>query len=366
MFACGTPYGGALTSTVSLARIASHHGADVRVLAAAGDAYVANRRRIGAAIKLGHVSRRAASVAWHLVELSTRRTELREVDGFPVHRTNDVPAALRALPQRPDAIILNSLRPLDLRRALDVGDSWGCPIEWVLRETTSLAAIKAMPDAFDALAANSPPLVDEVVARTARECAYVPSHIQLAAAPPAVRSKILLVNPVAFHGADVAFALAGAMPDQEFVLQESWPLVNADRAALERCAARHRNVEVRARVPPGHLFHDTLLLLAPHSGDELRYSRPRVVLEAQSLGIPVVATDLPGLRSASAVPELLVEPGASATTWQAAIERAIAEYEAFSIDARRITSDDSFDAACVWRRFAATLASMGVTWRGAG
>jgi glycosyltransferase involved in cell wall biosynthesis len=52
------------------------------------------------------------------------------------------------------------------------------------------------------------------------------------------------------------------------------------------------NVEVRPFTSdPARVFRDARVLLVPHRVD----NRPRVVLEAQTNGIPVIATDHPGL-----------------------------------------------------------------------
>ncbi len=146
------------------------------------------------------------------------------------------------------------------------------------------------------------------------------------------------------------------MPDVRFVFQESWPLDEGVRPALESRLAGLANVELRAVVEPAMVFRDAKLLLAPHIGRDQRLNRPRVVVEAQHLGVPVVASDRPGLRSVVASPELLVPCDASIEQWTLVISRALERYDACVQAARfAAATDPGLDADAVWNGFAALL-----------
>jgi glycosyltransferase involved in cell wall biosynthesis len=71
------------------------------------------------------------------------------------------------------------------------------------------------------------------------------------------------------------------------------------------------NVEFRPRREPGRLYEDSRVLLVPYADD----NRPRVVLEAQACGIPVLAFDRPGLKEAVGPGGLLVAPTAGPQAW---------------------------------------------------
>jgi glycosyltransferase involved in cell wall biosynthesis len=82
------------------------------------------------------------------------------------------------------------------------------------------------------------------------------------------------------------------VPEVPFVVQESWPLNPEVLAAVQQQVAATGNVELRRAAPPGPwLYGDARVLLVPYRVD----NRPRVVLEAQANGIPVVAADSPAL-----------------------------------------------------------------------
>lgn len=177
-------------------------------------------------------------------------------------------------------------------------------------------ALRHLPDrAGDHTIANSQTLVAGAAARGV-EAAFVPSVIELApmAVPP--RDEVaLLVNPVATHGLDRVAPLATARPDISIVLQESWPLDDAQRATIDDLTNRFPNVTFRSRRDPAVLFDDTRLLLVPHEVD----NRPRTVLEAQVNGIPAVATDQPGLREQVGEAGVLLPLDADDQAWADAV-----------------------------------------------
>jgi glycosyltransferase involved in cell wall biosynthesis len=243
---------------------------------------------------------------------------------------------------------------LDLRRLLDLAEATSSPTVWYLREETSLAMAGEMGPRVGTLLANSEPLAQHASDLTGRACHFVPSVISREGlSDPVERARLLMVNPIASHGLDTVLSLARTNPQRQFALQESWPLDDGDRAALERAAEVLPNVEVRPRTDRSQVFRDARALLLPHAAYELRSSRPRVALEAQLLGIPIVAHDIPGLAAVAGSPELLVEEGGALEKWVEALDRLDADYDRFSTEARRLAERAMPDAEAVWTAFRA-------------
>ncbi len=159
----------------------------------------------------------------------------------------------------------------------------------------------------------------ETAAAAGHPATYIPSLIDVAEATvTSTRSTVLLVNPLRSHGSDITIDAATALPHIPFVFQESWELSDAERETLARQVAGLANVELREPVSrASQVFADARLLLAPHRID----NRPRVVLEAQLNGIPVVATAQPGLIDQVGPGGILLPLDADSKTWAATIAR---------------------------------------------
>lgn len=103
---------------------------------------------------------------------------------------------------------------------------------------------------------------------------------------------VSMVNPCAVKGISILLELARRMPEVPFAAVPSWGTTPADLAALRSLP----NIEV---IPPldniDDLFRDTRVALVPSIWAE---ARSRVILEAMSRGIPVLASDVGGLREA--------------------------------------------------------------------
>jgi glycosyltransferase involved in cell wall biosynthesis len=130
------------------------------------------------------------------------------------------------------------------------------------------------------------------------------------------REVVLFINPRSQRkGVDIAWALATARPDVPFVFLEAWRFTPAVREELERRAAELPNVEVRSSVRElDRIYADAKVLFAPYED-----SRPRVVAEAQSNGIPVLGTKVPGLVEAVGPGGLLVDFDAPIDEWLTAL-----------------------------------------------
>jgi len=103
---------------------------------------------------------------------------------------------------------------------------------------------------------------------------------------------VTLVNPCAVKGIDIFLALADRFPQVEFAAVPTWGTTAADFAALRRVP----NISI---LPPvddiDDLLRQTRVMLAPSLWAE---ARSRMILEAMSRGIPVMASDVGGLAEA--------------------------------------------------------------------
>ena len=92
------------------------------------------------------------------------------------------------------------------------------------------------------------------------------------------------------------------------------------------------------------------MLLVPHRVD----NRPRVILEAQSNGIPVIATDYPGLAESVGAGGLLVEDVDDPRPWVVALARVWDDPAHYGVlvDAARVhASRAEVDPAVIAQRF---------------
>jgi glycosyltransferase involved in cell wall biosynthesis len=103
---------------------------------------------------------------------------------------------------------------------------------------------------------------------------------------------VSMVNPCAVKGISIFLALAERFPHVEFAAVPTWGTTAADFAALRRLP----NISI---LPPvddiDDLLRQTRVMLAPSLWAE---ARSRMILEAMSRGIPVMASDVGGLAEA--------------------------------------------------------------------
>ncbi len=246
-----------------------------------------------------------------------RRTRQTLNDGLVHHVT--------VAPENAASDLLNRFRPVTVVASSISRVTWRSiraecrrrriPTVLYLREATAIGHLTAGLTA-DLLGANAHTLVADA-ARHGLRAELVPSVIHVEPLPVAPTGDVaLLVNPVATHGVDIVDALATARDDIPLVLQESWPLDPAQQAEVDRLVARHPGVTFRAYEPDAaRIFRDARLLLVPHRID----NRPRTVLEAQVNGIPVVASDHPGLLEQVGDGGLLLDRDADGAAWAAAV-----------------------------------------------
>lgn len=351
-FACGTFHGGAVDSTLALAAHASVVGHSVRVVLAAGDAYERLPRLTGALVRVDRRSRHLGSAAWRLHDRFSAATVVEPGHAVSVERARDVPAAVGRLHERGGLLVINSVRRLDLERLLELGRTSESHTVWYLREATSLVHAAAHGSAVGTLMANSRPLAEQASVLAGRPCHYVPSLISRdGLAEPTQRRALLAVNPIASHGLDLLLSLARALPQRQLVLQESWPLDAAALRHLSQAVDDLPNVELRRKTARSEVFRDAYALLLPHVAQAIGASRPRVAIEAQLLGIPIVASDTTGLSAIAASPELLIPDGATAEAWVGAIDLLDRSYQRFCEEARVVGDREMPSAPEVWSAF---------------
>lgn len=219
-----------------------------------------------------------------------------EIQGLQHHFAKIIENALpqRIQQTRPDAVVVSSVDRWTWRRVRDVCIASGTPVMLYIREDLSLGHVMNgwLPDI---LLANAEALSRTLTAR-GHECYCIPSVVDVSATKTlSSRRAVLAINPDPSRGADIFWAVAARLPSIPFVMQEAWPLQGPLLDdTLDRTAALP-NVQFRRRMLPGsRLYGDAKLLMVPYRVD----NRPRVVLEAQANGIPVVVSHLPALIEA--------------------------------------------------------------------
>lgn len=143
--------------------------------------------------------------------------------------------------------------------------------------------------------------VSEYVARYVREFGGMDAiHVPISLMEPGTPENlgrfenpfVTLINPCAVKGLSIFLGLADAMPDVQFAAVPSWGTTESDVAELRI----RSNVTLLSRVDNiDDILRHTRVLLAPSVWAE---ARARVVLEAMSRGVPVMASDIGGLPEA--------------------------------------------------------------------
>lgn len=103
---------------------------------------------------------------------------------------------------------------------------------------------------------------------------------------------VTLVNPSGVKGLPILLGLADALPEIQFAAVPSWGTTNEDLSAMKA----RRNVTLLERADDiTDILRQTRVTLVPSLWAE---ARSRVVLESISRGVPVMASDVGGLREA--------------------------------------------------------------------
>lgn len=118
-------------------------------------------------------------------------------------------------------------------------------------------------------------------------------------------------------GIDISFHLAKSRPDIPFVFVESWPLPKAVFQGYQEKAQKLGNVKVlKRRKNMKEVYSQGKVLLAPSIWEE---AWGRVVTEAQSSGIPVIASNRGGLPESVGDGGVIVPHDADMGVWEKAL-----------------------------------------------
>lgn len=325
LFVSGVSVGGAARSTHELAaelRRRGHSSATLMKIDEDVETTERHKRALNATVKAGRSP--LGRLALPAIERH-RRSIGRDRVVEPGH---EHPAWRAAQPEnafvdaladvQPDLVVVNSIERPAWRMIRDECRRRSIPTVLYLREATGVRHLVDPPAPPDVLLANAEAHAIEARA-VGFECAVVPSMVdtQRCVVEP-TRDRVVMVNPVAIYGIDLALAIAEACPDIPFTFVESWPLDDTERAELLAACDRLGNAQL---VPfcsdPRDVYRPARVLLMLCTVP----SRPRVVLEAQASGIPVIAVDRPGHGEVVGPGGVLVAPGAELSEWAAAVRR---------------------------------------------
>jgi glycosyltransferase involved in cell wall biosynthesis len=238
--------------------------------------------------------------------------------GYPIWVVDALEAALdEALATfRPDVLFTSSMDPWAFaRRARAHGVPTVCCVRDVRAERESVRALVADGGR---LLACSRFMVDWLA-----ETAEVPAEVLYPLVPredyevePDPDGSILLINPDPDKGFETFLGLAPLLPDERFLVVESWPLKD-DLPAVQAALERLPNVRFLPRVADvREVYRQGWLLLVP---SKLEEAAGRVVVEAQWSGIPVLASARGGLPEMVGEGGLVISDSLDPHAWAAAI-----------------------------------------------
>ena len=266
--------------------------------------------------------------------------------GYPVRLladfAGDLPQLLRDW--RPDVVwaqldgarqVLGVARAQGVPGVLYVRDAEDDPRE--LRATAALGCHVVCGSAF---------LADKVARVIGRPAAVVhPTSDWCFGTQGDPKGCITMVNPHAVKGLDTFLEVARRLPQQRFLLQEAWKLGDAALAALQARLAALPNVRFAHRVPDvRQVYAQTRVLVVPSVWEE---GFGRVAVEAQSCGIPVIASARGGLAEAVGEGGVLIDDYRNADAWVAAIAAVTADDGVWrAASARALASCSSCFSAC--------------------
>lgn len=130
---------------------------------------------------------------------------------------------------------------------------------------------------------------------------------------------VTLINAHKVKGLDTFLEVARRLPQVRFLLQESWKLNDDALAVLQGRLTELPNVRFQHRVSDmRQVYRQTRLLLAPSIWEE---GFGMVAIEAQSCGIPVIASTRGGLPESVGDGGLLIKDYRNVQAWVEAVEK---------------------------------------------
>ncbi len=264
--------------------------------------------------------------------------------GYPVRLVGAFPDSLELTIKdwKPDVIWTQ----LDgIEQIASIGLDAKTPTIVFLRDAEDpVASIKAIARSGAAVICNSRFMADRVrkLTGTIPHVIY-PSFDPYNGSPAAQDGFITMINPHRVKGIETLLKIAAKLPDQRFLIVESWPLGADDKRLLLEAIAKLGNIEYSDRVPNIEgIYRQTKLLLVPSVWEE---AFGRVVIEAESCGIPVIASARGGLPEAVGKGGICIDDYLDADEWAKEIRSLLSDpqrYESISSAARRHARSDLF------------------------
>jgi len=180
------------------------------------------------------------------------------------------------------------------------------------------AELRAIVDLGCTLVASSHFLAGKALAATGQQAHVVhpPMHLFFDTRGDA-QGFVTLINAHKVKGLDTFLEVARRLPQVRFLLQESWKLNDEALAVLRGRLADLPNVTFQHRVSDmRQVYRQTRLLLAPSIWEE---GFGMVAVEAQSCGIPVIASVRGGLPESVGDGGLLIKDYRNVEAWVAAV-----------------------------------------------
>lgn len=165
---------------------------------------------------------------------------------------------------------------------------------------------------------------------------------------------VTMINPYPVKGIDTFLEIARRMPQLQFLLVESWKLSSDALAALQSRLRELPNVRLQHRVSDmREIYGQTRLLLVPSMWEE---GFGMVAVEAQSCGIPVIASERGGLPESVGDGGMLIRDFRNVKAWIHAIGAVLDDdsaYRNWSAGALAHARSADFDRQELARRFLA-------------
>jgi len=215
------------------------------------------------------------------------------------------------------------------------------------------AELRAIAELGSRIVCNSDFLADKVrgVIKRRASVVYPPSELDFG-----VEAKLdgclTMINPHRVKGIETFIEIAKRMPSERFLLVESWKLGDQAVADLGNTLTKAPNVRFVRRVSDmRQIYGQTRLLLVPSMWEE---GFGMVAVEAQSCGIPVIASERGGLPESVGDGGILIRDYRNVDAWTEAIRGVLKDadtYRVLAVRARRHAGREEFTASVGARRF---------------